>query len=341
MPQANITYENPYNENLVKHIAEMDEKHWCKAGTAYAPTMFSDRLANFHGAKIGGGSHAGQKFVVSGNSPAYPPLNMNSGMAVNSGGAICGGAMTYAGVDGAVGGKYTFNDFLGDTAGVAKAVAPDLIRAVALGRGRKGGSKIGDSIAKVAKTLAPFAPLLLGLGHPTNVPIKKSHIVEALKHLGAKKSHSLKKLKEVAMSGGYSFNDFLGDVASVGKEVAPDLIRSALGRGKGKRKAPAPSLESMVQEIKGGKKNNTGRKFINTMKTIGRTLAPVAKEVGKVALPIVKEVGKEMLRDGIKSLVSGAGKKPNARALIVKKIMKEKGLKLIEASKYVKAHGLY
>lgn len=30
-----------------------------------------------------------------------------------------------------------------------------------------------------------------------------------------------------------------------------------------------------------------------------------------------------------------------ARALIVKKVMKEKGLKMIDASKYVKAHGLY
>jgi len=37
----------------------------------------------------------------------------------------------------------------------------------------------------------------------------------------------------------------------------------------------------------------------------------------------------------------GQGKKRNARAELVKKIMKEKGLKMIEASKYVKAHGLY
>lgn len=31
----------------------------------------------------------------------------------------------------------------------------------------------------------------------------------------------------------------------------------------------------------------------------------------------------------------------NERALLVKKIMKEKGLKMIEASKYVKANNLY
>jgi hypothetical protein len=36
---------------------------------------------------------------------------------------------------------------------------------------------------------------------------------------------------------------------------------------------------------------------------------------------------------------SGGGKAE--RAAIVKRIMKEKGLKMIEASKYVKEHGLY
>jgi len=35
------------------------------------------------------------------------------------------------------------------------------------------------------------------------------------------------------------------------------------------------------------------------------------------------------------------GKKKNKRAMIVKKVMKDKGLSLIEASKYVKAHNLY
>jgi len=37
----------------------------------------------------------------------------------------------------------------------------------------------------------------------------------------------------------------------------------------------------------------------------------------------------------------GGAKKPNARAEIVRRIMKEKGMKLAEASKYVKEHGLY
>jgi hypothetical protein len=37
----------------------------------------------------------------------------------------------------------------------------------------------------------------------------------------------------------------------------------------------------------------------------------------------------------------GKARKPNARAAVVKRVMAEKGLKMIEASKYVKEHGLY
>ena len=37
----------------------------------------------------------------------------------------------------------------------------------------------------------------------------------------------------------------------------------------------------------------------------------------------------------------GKARKPNARSAIVKKVMAEKGLSMIEASKYVKQHGLY
>jgi hypothetical protein len=47
--------------------------------------------------------------------------------------------------------------------------------------------------------------------------------------------------------------------------------------------------------------------------------------------------------ESLLSLKEGEGRprRPNARAAIVKKVMGEKGLSMIEASKYVKAHGLY
>lgn len=322
MVQTNITYDSPYNRKLISHLERSQAKKFAVAGSAYAPTPMGFKLAEFHNdyscepPKVGGGSPFPQKFLISGNSPAYPPHSLSSGLAVSSGGAHL------AGMDGAVGG-YSFNDFIGDVAHVGREVAPDIIRAVALGKGRKkkGGSSVGDQVASVFKTIAPFAPLLLGLGHPA--PKSKADVVKALAHLGAKKSHSLPKLADIAMKGGYSFNDFLGDVAHVGKEVAPDLIRASL-KGEGRKKKAKKGGLSLSDVLESAK-------------------PALAKAVEK-AKPVAKRLAKKAVDEGAKALKEkiGSGKGGKAkRAEIVKKIMAEKGMKMIEASKYVKAHNLY
>jgi hypothetical protein len=122
---------------------------------------------------------------------------------------------------------------------------------------------------------------------------------------------------------------------------------------------PPPALQVV------GGKSNIGRKIKNTFKKIGKFLEPavpvlkdIGKEVYKEVKPILVEEGKKALKEGIKGAVSGSGtkkgqvrktarkayeggKKPNARAEIVRKVMKERGVKMIEASKIVKAEGLY
>ena len=91
----------------------------------------------------------------------------------------------------------------------------------------------------------------------------------------------------------------------------------------------------------------------------GRELLPVAigalgQEFG-VPMPVGMAVGTAIAKGALSKNVTGvngSGRKPKMiacgagdgrakRAEIVKKVMKEKGLKMIEASKYVKAHGLY
>jgi hypothetical protein len=331
MPQTNIAYDLPYN-NKIRDVGKMMlNRHWATASSAYAPTDMGYKMSNYFNdysqepkisKMIGGGSPYPQKFLLSGNSPTYPPVSMSSGLAVSSGGS------RFSGIDGAVGG-YSFNDFIGDVAHVGKEVAPDVIRSmIASGKhprkSNKGGSKVGDQIASVAKTLAPFAPLLLGLGHP--VPKSKADIVKALAPMGAKASHTLKKLKEVAMNGGYSFNDFIGDVAHVGKAVAPDLIRASLkGEGKRKRKSKKGGL-SLSDVLESAKPAIT--KAVSTATPVAKKLA---KSLGKQALAKASSALEGMGRKGGKA----------KRAEIVKKVMAEKGMKMIEASKYVKAHNLY
>ena len=117
-------------------------------------------------------------------------------------------------------------------------------------------------------------------------------------------------------------------------------------------------LKSNNDELEGGKIHI---KKALKKEHVGRKL----KNVGKnVVLPIAKEAAKNALKDGAMALVEtnpelmpllpvantvidksiGSGIKPkkvNKRAEIVKKIMKDKGLSMISASKYVKTHNLY
>ena len=117
-------------------------------------------------------------------------------------------------------------------------------------------------------------------------------------------------------------------------------------------------LKSNNNELEGGKIHI--KKALKKAH-VGRKL----KNVGKnVVLPVAKEAAKTALKEGATALAEsnpelapllpvaniaidkgiGSGIKPkkvNKRAEIVKKIMKEKGLSLIESSKYVKANNLY
>ena len=64
-----------------------------------------------------------------------------------------------------------------------------------------------------------------------------------------------------------------------------------------------------------------------------RSLAPVTKGMGRI--PRDAQISRGM------GGASCGGKKPSARGAIVKKVMREQGLSLPQASKYVKEHGLY
>ena len=109
MPQANITYDTEYNRRLVAK----ERKNVVRTKLNDQPTEFPMRLGTFHDPHqkpvlLGGGPP--REYIVNGNSPAYPPMHMRSGMDVSSGGA-------YIGVDGAVGGGF-WKDFARGFTGV-------------------------------------------------------------------------------------------------------------------------------------------------------------------------------------------------------------------------------
>lgn len=268
MPQANITYDAPYNQRLVSLLREMDAVQDAKAYPSRTPTPMGMRIGQYHGDLVGGGSSP-MMYNPAGNSVAYPPLSMPAGMDVHSGGA-------YAGVDGAVGGKYTAKKFFRD------------------------------------------------LGHGAKVVGK--HALSGLK--------AVAKNKEVQAVG----KELLKEGMKQGTKALIEYATSGAGRKKrAPRKKKGTDLAEVIEETKGGK-YSVGKFF----KDVGKVGKKIVKN------PIVKQVGKELLKEGMKqgtkALInyasSGAGGR-SARASIVKKVMAEKGLGMIEASKYVKAHGLY
>lgn len=297
MPQANITYNAPYNRALVDKIDEMEAKHFNIAGSAYYPSPMGFRLGSYHGEAprmIGGGSHS-QMYISPGNSPAYPPFNMNAGMAVSSGGSH------YSGIDGAVGGR-RFN----------------ILRAV---------KSIGQKIGKPFEKVVGVNPFQAGydLGYDVIGPALLGKKVNTSRSQAAGEKVAEKAAEEAAMyalglgrSGGRKKPNIGKILGSIGKKALPAVGRIAEKVAE-KAIVKQLGLGRCGGETSGGKTASLGQAF--KLAVIHPDKLLKAKFGGETS--------------------GGKKKKPNARAQIVKRIMKERGVKLIEASKIVKAEGLY
>jgi len=172
---------------------------------------------------------------------------------------------------------------LDDLGKVSQAVAPFLPLLAGLGRGEAMpphpcGGNWADDLGKVSQAIAPFAPLLMAMG------------------------------REPKMYGG----DALGDIGKVTQAVAP-FLPLLMGLGRARRRAPPKAKAgALIKDVPSQFHINTG-------------LMPPALASYNPPVPSV----------------SGSGRKPSERGAIVKRIMAEKGMSLPQASKYVKEHGLY
>ena len=414
MPQANITYNTAYNRDLSSRVIQMEDDMLWKNKHQYHPSPMGYRMSSFHnaqgiantpnigrdyshssGGKMTGGA-ANKKFILNGNSPAYPPINMKAGLAISS-----GGSRGTIGVDGAVSGGSFFGDvkrgFDGvlDSAKKAATTAAAIAPIVALGakamsgsgrpRGRpakghvgrtqtkaKGGVKSGGNflkgLASLAKKIAPIAlPLLTGLGRKATMTDKRKACADAITGGnfwdGFKKGFSdvadlAAKVAPIALplmtglgkkqyGGSFNFGKFL---EKVGKAAAPVLIsegkkaigmgmvgskKDSCGRSSGTRDFSKPCGEAKAIKKVGG---NILDDAIEATKPLVRKGKKAVKEAIKENAPKATTALKKAADKAITKAVGGGR---SARAAIVKKVMAEKGMKMITASKYVKEHGLY
>ena len=391
MPQANITYNTAYNRQLASRVEQMEDDMLWKNKHQYHPSPMGYRMGSFHdaqgtantpnlgrdyshssgGDKMTGGVAPG-KYILNGNSPAYPPANMNAGLAVSS-----GGSRGTIGVDGAVSGGFNFGKMIKKVSKspllkqAAKVAAPivekEVKKRVGLGRG---GATSGGFLGLAAK-LAPIAlGLLTGSGRKATMTDKRAAIAEAIEggnfFNAFKKSFKsvaelakkvapvvlpiMAKLGKEKYGGGFNFGKFLAKIGkkalpvlkTVAKVAAPFVEKEAkkrLGLGRVGNKKDACGRSSGTRDYqKPCEGGNVLEDAIEATKPLVRKGKKAVKEAIKEHAPKATTALKKAADKVVKKAVGGGR---SARAEIVKKIMKEKGMKMIEASKYVKEHGLY
>jgi hypothetical protein len=130
---------------------------------------------------------------------------------------------------------------------------------------------------------------------------------------------------EGKMEGG-----FLGALASIASTAIP-LISSLFGRGQMSKEAHDELMKVMKhkKKMRGGSSHMVGAGKLTI--THGEE---ECSDSDKEAM-----LGKGRMRKPKRPVAASDGRRK--RAEIVRKVMAEKGLSMIEASKYVKAHGLY
>lgn len=127
--------------------------------------------------------------------------------------------------------------------------------------------------------------------------------------------------------------------------VAPELLPFAEIAGLGYKKP-----RKMKKNIEGGNIfEDMSRGFKQFGRTVGRAAKSAAPAIGQFAkeqgINLAKSLGKKALdygvNYGVKKLTGGKMKGQSARGALIKKIMNEHGMSMIQASKYIKSNGLY
>jgi hypothetical protein len=339
----NLTMDVPSNRAVVERLREMDEFIDLRpqyVATNIQPDHFPDRMM------VGGVMD--RQFLQMGTNNRNTPYNHFATMATPSAG------------------RFTLKGAVKSVAKVAKPVAKytykEIVQPVAR-EVRKEGTKQAVGLAKELLKEAIMSAMessAEGAGRKPRGKGRKPRSVGGNVYPSASVIHSSQR------SAGE-----VGNIASVVRpavqmNLPSDSMPIVPFVGKRGRGRPCGSGSG------GSSGGGSGGKFNlkNALKKTGKVAKSVAVIAGREALPLaIGALGQEfgvpmpvgmavgrMISKGALSEnvtgVKGSGKKPKMiacgggdgrakRAEIVKKVMKEKGLKMIEASKYVKANGLY
>lgn len=252
-------------------------------------------------------------------------------------------------------GGFGFKDLLRIPATAAKIMFPPAaiaLKAVGLGKGKKQKAcQCGDGFLDILKM--PFKLLGMGVdGVPVEIPLEHAeHILGS----GMTGGNAFLKFLE-NLRKGYSMPRALWTLSKDMGTSAGDGVTGAGYTAAGVTAAgyTAAGKRKYVKKAKG----ETGGSFLDMASKIAN-FSPFTSMSADVA-PLSHIIPKDLIRDvsvGIVEKMMGKGKKEKKenkenkpkravspkvakRAALVKKIMQQKGLSVIEASKYIKAHNM-
>jgi ribosomal protein L29 len=223
--------------------------------------------------------------------------------------------------------KYGVSRFVKDLGKISKAIGlKQVLKPIAQAATKKAVSKIEGSGRRRGRPRKGGA-LLTGEdeGLTGAYPPNMSTVYK-----GGKKKYGVSRfVKDLGkISKAVGLKQVLKPIAQAATKKAVEKIEGAGRRGR-PMKSAVMSAEDLGME--GGKKKYGVSRFVKDLGKISKAvgLKQVLKPIAQAATK--KAVGK----------IEGAGRGRSARAEIVKKVMADKGLSMIEASKYVKANNLY
>jgi hypothetical protein len=328
----NLTYDTPYNRKIVDELAALENR---KKGKFIPSFIEPDHLEH----RYSGGVRCGD-YLQHGSNNSYPPYHMDEAMRLAGAGFsggychTCGGALNIRGALSrakraiAPYAHNFYHEAIKPVAEKAFETAKEQARSYLnnklkkatggkrpVGRPRKSGGfnwgALGDIAADIAK---PIATDLATKGINTLLAGKRGR--------GRPKKSGAGFVPDWGKAIGT-----IGEIAKqpAVKDIAKDLAKRGVDKLLGNGRKP-----------RGRKPKQSGAGFLDVFSDMGK---PFEKMVGVNPFDAGFQLGNKVIGPAL--MGEGRKRTPSKRNIIVKQIMKEKGLSLPQASKYVKENNLY
>jgi hypothetical protein len=335
----NLTFDVPSNRDVVERLRQMDE--WIDLRPQYVatniqPDHFPDRMM------VGGGMD--RAYLQSGTNNRNTPYNHFATMATPSAGSLHLGKIAKSvGHTLKPAAKFTYKE-------IVKPVAKEF---------KKEGTKQVVSLAKEMLKEAIVSALKseTGAGRKPRKSKGSGHSGGNVYPAASSVHSSLRSTGEVGNIAAVVRPAVQMDLPSDSQPIVPFVSKTRRGRPKGVRGAGSggkfnlkKALSTASDKVGRYVKEDAVRDLKSVGVHVGREALPFAigalgQEFG-IPAPVGQAVGKMITKKVLSEKltgVKGGGKSDGraVRAAIVKKVMQERGVKMIIASQIVKAEGLY